>query len=230
MEDETTSRRVDGADGKDRLNGGNSRRGRKILFLVMAGSGMIGAVVCTTLMASVLAAAACERRDATSEYEQEYSDPTTIKINGRLIFLWTSFKIAYLNCFTNLYTSLVKFKSAQSQELIRFSLSMENVADYCFLVVSSSNGLTYSKDPAVPLYNNQSIPEDVVSVGNYMFNEIVLAFNPSNNQMNTAFDFIEIEVALSSALANRGGGEGGGSPRASDLEGASKKPITKIFK
>ncbi|ESN97197.1 hypothetical protein HELRODRAFT_193297 [Helobdella robusta] len=206
MEDETTSRRVDGADGEDRLNGGNGRRGRKILFLVMAGSGMIGAVVCTTLVASVLAAAdftACERRDATSEYEKIYSDPTRIEINGRLIFLWTSFVPASAKCVTNDYTTFFMFKSAQSQQLIRFSLSMENVADYCSFASSTTNGLTYSKDPAVPLYNNQSIPEDAISGGNYTFNSIAFAFNPSNNQTNTTFDFIKIEVAYRYVIMKR---------------------------
>ncbi|ESN97195.1 hypothetical protein HELRODRAFT_178312 [Helobdella robusta] len=197
MEDETTSRRVDGADGEDRLNGGNGRRGRKILFLVMAGSGMIGAVVCTTLMASVLAAAACIRgvRDATSEYNQLISDTGTIKINGRLIYLWTSFGPTIWRCTTNYYNSFLGFNSSQSQQLIRFSLSMENVANYCFFVISTSEGITSSKDPAFPLYNNQSIPEDVISGGNYTFDSIAFAFNPSNNQMNTTFDFIKIEVA-----------------------------------
>ncbi|ESN94027.1 hypothetical protein HELRODRAFT_184488, partial [Helobdella robusta] len=137
----------------------------------------------------------CERRDATSEYEKIYSDPTRIEINGRLIFLWTSFVPASAKCVTNDYTTFFMFKSAQSQQLIRFSLSMENVADYCSFASSTTNGLTYFKDPAVPLINNQSIPEDVISGGNYTFNSIAFAFNPSNNQTNTTFDFIKIEVA-----------------------------------
>ncbi|ESN97155.1 hypothetical protein HELRODRAFT_178264 [Helobdella robusta] len=174
MADEGILRRGDGADEEGRFDDGEQSRSRRTLLLVMAGSGMIGAVVCTILVASVFALAASTTTTTDSTTTTTASTTTTA-----LTTVTT----------TNLATT------AQPQQLIRFSLSMENVANYnyCFFAVSYSS--TYSIDIAVPLYNNQSIPEDVISGGNYKYKMIGLVFNPSNNQTNTTFDFIKIEVA-----------------------------------
>ncbi|ESN97152.1 hypothetical protein HELRODRAFT_178260 [Helobdella robusta] len=113
--------------------------------------------------------------DATSEYSAIEAQPSAVITNGRVDRL----RVWMTSCNSETtYSSFFTIKNVTAiQKLARFSVSKENVANLCFSIFVNGSRTTYE---VVPRCNNQSIREDIISSGNYTFDGVGMAFNPTD--------------------------------------------------